>query len=596
MERWIEAILASPLRLVLIVAVVVGLPVLGLGEVAASDTRDRLRTAQLDAAARATDAVAAAINDKIETLVDQVQTVTQPAVSGAPAPLALALQGQDLTQVQAQLAVLRSVMVTRFAGSTQSVSQILVLDGRGSIIALEPFLGSDALGASRASRPYVGIVSVGSPVAVSPLFASIDATECGCGSTTGSRTLSLAVAGFVGDRRGSDPLGILVVIVRSPLVTEPLLSLLSTNDESYVVNASGQLLARATKLFSQDDAVLRELSAAPLVVAALGAKTVDRELDDPFGRGKRLAASARVAAVDWHVITVQRPDAATTEVDATLLQQRVVRLVLIGLLLVATFLLARSVRQTLRQRRALADANARLGRADRHKSEFLANMSHELRTPLNAIIGFSEVLLQGIFGPVNGKQDEYLRDILSSGKHQLSLINDILDLSKVEAGRMELELAPLSLSEVIASVVTMIRGRATDHEIALAVAVAPDLGEVEADERKVKQVILNLLTNAVKFTPAGGRIELTAQRTAGDITVAVHDTGVGIAPTDQARVFEEFEQVHGSRASEQEGTGLGLTLSRKFVELHGGKIWVESEVGRGSTFSFTLPRVRPVSP
>ena len=161
---------------------------------------------------------------------------------------------------------------------------------------------------------------------------------------------------------------------------------------------------------------------------------------------------------------------------------------------------------------------------------------------------------------------------------------------------MELELAPLSLSEVIASVVTMIRGRATDHEIALAVAVAPDLGEVEADERKVKQVILNLLTNAVKFTPAGGRIELTAQRTAGEITVAVHDTGVGIAPTDQARVFEEFEQVHGSRASEQEGTGLGLTLSRKFVELHGGKIWVESEVGRGSTFSFTLPRVRPVSP
>src|SRR5207247_2462364 len=272
--------------------------------------------------------------------------------------------------------------------------------------------------------------------------------------------------------------------------------------------------------------VLRELSAAPLVVAALGAKTVDRELDDPFGRGKRLAASARVVAVDWHVITVQRPDAATTEVDATLLQQRVVRLVLIGLLLVATFLLARSVRQTLRQRRALADANARLGRADRHKSEFLANMSHELRTPLNAIIGFSEVLLQGIFGPVNGKQDEYLRDILSSGKHQLSLINDILDLSKVEAGR----------------------------------------------------------------------IELTDQRTAGEITVAVHDTGVGIAPTDQARVFEEFEQVHGSRASEQEGTGLGLTLSRKFVELHGGKIWVESEVGRGSTFSFTLPRVRPVSP
>jgi signal transduction histidine kinase len=291
--------------------------------------------------------------------------------------------------------------------------------------------------------------------------------------------------------------------------------------------------------------------------------------------------------VDWHVIAVQRPEAATAEVEAALLQQRVVRVLLVGLLLVASLFLARSVRGTRRQRRALADANLRIARADRHKSEFLANMSHELRTPLNAIIGFSEVLLLRMFGELNGKQDEYVRDILSSGKHQLALINDILDLSKVEAGRMELELAHFSLGESIASVATMVRGRATAHGIAFSVAVAHDVGEVDADERKVKQVILNLLTNAVKFTPDGGRIELTADRMPSEITIAISDTGVGIAPEDEARVFEEFTQGRGGVA--QEGTGLGLTLSRKFVELHGGQLWVKSEVGKGSTFSFTLP-------
>jgi signal transduction histidine kinase len=366
--------------------------------------------------------------------------------------------------------------------------------------------------------------------------------------------------------------------------------LLATNDESYLVDASARLVGRATNLFSVDDAALRDLSSDALIVAALAAKTVDRAIEDPLGRGKRLAASAQVASVGWHVITVQRPEAATAEVDATLLQQRAVRVLLVGLLLVASILLAISVRRSRRQRVALADANTRIARADRQKSEFLANMSHELRTPLNAIIGFSDVLLQRMFGELNAKQDEYVRDILSSGRHQLALINDILDLSKVEAGRMDLEIGRFSLGESISSVATMVRGRAIAHGIALSVAVAQDVGEVDADERKVKQVILNLLTNAVKFTPDGGRIALTADRKPNEVTIAISDTGMGIAPEDEQRVFEEFRQGRGGAV--QEGTGLGLTLSRKFVELHGGKIWVKSEVGKGSTFSFTLPVLR----
>jgi signal transduction histidine kinase len=225
--------------------------------------------------------------------------------------------------------------------------------------------------------------------------------------------------------------------------------------------------------------------------------------------------------------------------------------------------------------------------ANRHKSEFLANMSHELRTPLNAIIGFSEVLLQKIFGQVNEKQAEYLEDVLSSGKHLLTLINDILDLSKIEAGRMELELSEFGLGPALENGLTIVRERAARHGISLAAVVPRDLPRIEADERKVKQILYNLLSNAVKFTPDGGRVEVRARAENGDVRIDVRDTGIGIAPDDQARVFEEFRQVGRERS--REGTGLGLTLTKRFVELHGGRIWFESTPGKGSTFSFTLP-------
>jgi signal transduction histidine kinase len=237
----------------------------------------------------------------------------------------------------------------------------------------------------------------------------------------------------------------------------------------------------------------------------------------------------------------------------------------------------------------LEAANLQLEAASRHKSEFLANMSHELRTPLNAVIGFSEVLLQRMFGALNDKQDEYLKDIYASGHHLLSLINDILDLSKIEAGRMELAPAPFHLPTTLENAVTLVKERAARHGITLELDLDPGLGELMGDERKVKQVLLNLLSNAVKFTPEGGRISLKAGRTDGLVQIAVTDTGIGIALEDQSAIFEEFRQVGSDETRKQEGTGLGLTLAKKFVELHGGRIWVESEPCRGSTFTFTLP-------
>ena len=226
--------------------------------------------------------------------------------------------------------------------------------------------------------------------------------------------------------------------------------------------------------------------------------------------------------------------------------------------------------------------------ASKHKSEFLANMSHELRTPLNAIIGFSQVLRERISGEINAKQEEYLDDILSSANHLLALINDVLDLSKVEAGQVELQIAPFSLQDALERGVSMVRERATKDGVRVALHANGGLDVFTGDERRIRQVIFNLLSNAVKFTPPGGLVDVTATQANGDVRVSVADTGPGVAAADLDRIFEEFQQTEVG-ARQHEGTGLGLALSKRFVEMHGGRIWCDSEVGKGSTFVFTLP-------
>jgi signal transduction histidine kinase len=241
----------------------------------------------------------------------------------------------------------------------------------------------------------------------------------------------------------------------------------------------------------------------------------------------------------------------------------------------------------------IQDKNRQLQVASQHKSEFLANMSHELRTPLNAVIGFSEVLGERMFGELTDKQAEYVKDIHASGAHLLSLINDILDLSKVEAGRMELDVTTFSVPMAIDNALTLIKERAGRHGITLECSIDPAVGDIDADERKMKQILLNLLSNAVKFTPDGGRISVAANLLPGGVEISVTDTGIGIAPEDCAAVFEEFKQVGQQSDAKAEGTGLGLALARKFVELHGGKIGVTSEIGKGSRFTFSLLNCPP---
>jgi len=239
--------------------------------------------------------------------------------------------------------------------------------------------------------------------------------------------------------------------------------------------------------------------------------------------------------------------------------------------------------------------------ANRAKSQFLANMSHELRTPLNAIIGFSEMLADKTFGDLNDRQHKYCNNILNSGRHLLQLINDILDLAKVEAGRMELECNTFNVAQALSEVRTIVKTLATRKKIGLEFEVGQNLTALFADEKKFKQIMYNLLSNAIKFTPDGGKVFVTAaiqtfpgadsSPVAQSLRVTVSDTGIGIKAQDQERVFKEFEQLDSSYARQQQGTGLGLALTRKLVEMHCGRIWVESEgvEGKGSTFTFIIP-------
>ena len=227
--------------------------------------------------------------------------------------------------------------------------------------------------------------------------------------------------------------------------------------------------------------------------------------------------------------------------------------------------------------------------ANKAKSEFLANMSHELRTPLNSIIGFSQVIVDGLAGPTTAEEQEYANDILESGMHLLNLINDILDLSRIEAGKEELEITEFSIDVLLKESLVMFNEKALKHNIKLTTDVAEDIGDIKADAKKIKQVVSNLLSNAIKFTPDNGEVGIKASRTDNEVQVIVWDTGIGIKDEDMQRLFRPFEQLEHHLTKKYAGTGLGLMLCRKFVEMHKGRIWVASEYGKGSRFTFTIP-------
>ncbi|MFT5444844.1 MAG: GAF domain-containing protein/anti-sigma regulatory factor (Ser/Thr protein kinase) [Gammaproteobacteria bacterium] len=380
------------------------------------------------------------------------------------------------------------------------------------------------------------------------------------------------------------------------------------------------IVTRAVQLSRADAGAINEFDEATGTLPFRAAPGMEHMLEQPaprLGEGAVGRAAATRAPVQIADITV--PGAYTGPLTGSLSDLRIRALLAVPMMqndhVLGTLVVARRtpgkfppeaerLLRALGTQSAIAIRNARLFReiedkgreleaANRHKSEFLANMSHELRTPLNAVIGFSEVLGERMFGELNDKQSEYVTDIHDSGRHLLSLINDILDLSKVEAGAMELDLGRFMLAPALDNALTLVRERAERRGIVLQAPLADDLGEMEGDERKLKQILLNLLSNAIKFTGEGGSVTLEARQDEAHVHIAVRDTGVGISEEDLAVIFEEFKQVGTDYARKVEGTGLGLTLTKRFIEMHGGHITVTSEPGTGSVFTAVLP-LRPV--
>jgi signal transduction histidine kinase len=346
----------------------------------------------------------------------------------------------------------------------------------------------------------------------------------------------------------------------------------------------------AAKVFGQLNAVATGTSgrAQRLVAADRSSFTASRNLLLGVAGGSLLLALALGLLLSWSVVVpLRRTEARLAAIGAGDLTGRleVANRDEIGRL-------ARRVNDTSDE---LQRVYRELELASEQKSQFVTNMSHELRTPLNAIIGFSEVLHEQMFGELNERQLAYVNDVLEAGRHLLSLINDVLDLAKIEAGKMELELSQVALPELLRSALSMHSERASRGGLELTVSTEPDEITIAADERRVRQIVFNLLSNAIKFTPAGGKVDVAARLDDGEVDIAVADTGPGISAEDLDTIFEEFEQAGDGRQAE-EGTGLGLPLSRKLVELHGGRIWVDSEAGRGSTFHFTLPVRQDGSP
>jgi signal transduction histidine kinase len=575
-SRGLEALLESPIRVLLLVGLLVCLPVLVLGQLSDVDARSRLAAEEarvtVEAAQRAADLVSA----QVATTSAQLRSATSVDSS----VIGVLVDRGDAESLDALLRQLVALMVG-------DVRRLFVVGRDGHVIATAP--RDDHL--------------TGSIVAAQDYFTTLtqDRSRASVMSSvyrldTANGQPGFTIAYPVRPVPGSSPIGIVVGEVDLQHLPSRLSAFRSSVEDVYVIDGSGQLIGQAAvaAVGRQNPDLYRRIRDDPAIRGLVPGRAADET--DPLTGGRRLLASALVRDTSWQVVAVRDPSLIERETDAALLQLASFRVALIGLLLIGTYLLGRVTRRVAAQRKALAESNERIAEANSQlasateaKSRFLASMSHELRTPLNAIIGFADVLGERMFGELNAKQTDYVADIGMSGRHLLDLVNQILDLAKVEAGRMELETSIFAPTETIRESLAFIRERAASHRIHLAVPLPADLPLVRADERKIRQVLLNLLSNAVKFTPDGGSIGVSGQAVGDELQISVQDSGIGIRPEDQSKVFDEFQQVGKRSDLSREGTGLGLTLAKRFIELHGGRIWIESELGRGTTFTFAIP-------
>ena len=568
--------MAAPWRAVTVVAVALVLPLLLSGELTAAETADRSRADDLAKATLVARQAARIVGDHVLTLRNQVATAyNRPDLREAVV---------DSPQLRVELRGFRDLM-------GDDVQRLYLLSGSGTVSITPP---EELAGRTPASSVHIDRTVTDTVPVVSAVFFLPPKDP--------PRPTLLVHTQF---RDFSQPAVVpagrwLVAEIDLTRARQWLAPLRESVDELYMIDRDGRFVLSTTRPALGP----ADISGDPLVSRARSGIAGASVAPDPLGGGTRLVAIAPIPELGWQVVGLRAAVGVPPEVESALAQARLLRLILAIGLLAGTFAFASGAAAIADQRRSLGDANERLATTNAEladataaKSRFLANMSHDLRTPLNAIIGFSDVLIQGMFGELNAKQHEYVTDIRDAGRHQLDLVNDILDLSKVEAGKMELRPQDLDLADLLRGVNDLLTPLANGKAVELQLEVDPALGEIRHDPARLRQVVLNLLSNAVKFTPSGGVVRTSAApRGDGAFRLAVRDTGVGIAPQDQAVVFEDFRQVGG--ADQTQGTGLGLALVKRFVEAMGGSISIESILGQGSTFTIELPlrQADPVDP
>ncbi|MEO8632094.1 MAG: ATP-binding protein [Chloroflexota bacterium] len=565
-----EAVLVRPWLAVLLMGLIVAAPSFLLTQLVVDDTTTSLRQSALGAQSRDAETGAQIVAARIGGLRSNLLAV------GENGFMKDAMARGDRRLLQILVEGFHPVL-----GLDNDALLLFVEDARGDLLALDP-LDPAIIGVNFASRDYFQGVSREWKPFVSEAFRGANAGN--------PPTTVVAVPLF--DPNGA-PAGVLGVAVDLSRAAGWLAPLTQHHADVYLLDRNGRLITRTSDPLGD---ALRDLGADPSVRAALSGERVLGDAADPLGRGTRMLASAPVGDLAWQVIVVDDPAAHTAAVSPLLQNMLAVRIALVLVVLALTFVLSRVVRGLVAQRSALA-ASERMARsaqeqaaaANQHKSAFLANMSHELRTPLNAIMGFSDLLQEQLTETLTDRQKRYLRNVRDAGEHLLGLINDVLDLSKVEAGRVELRTETITIDALLAPVVAAAREAAEKQGVHLEVT-ATDARTVRVDAGRLRQVLYNLLSNAVKFTPAGGRVELRVVLMDAALDIAVVDTGIGIPAEKHDRVFGTFERLHEGRFAAS-GTGLGLALTKRLVELHGGTIDFTSRDGAGTTFHVRLPDV-----
>ena len=564
------AIFLHPWVSVAVVALVVALPLYVVTAATLDDTNARLEASRHAEQARAAETGAKIVADRVSGIQTDLVAVANSRF------MQIAVADADTAALSALVTELRPII-----GIEHETLTVFVENTKGSLLALDP-PDQTLIGRDFSQRDYfVGVSRDWKPFVSEAFQAAISGNPA---------TTVVVVPVFGDDHKAVGVFGAAVDLSRAADWLTPL----SAYQDVYVLDRKGRLIMHARDPLG---ASLRDLSADPTVASAIAGRPVLGPGPDLLSGQTSFIASAVVPGVQWQVVVVDPADTVSAQLSPLLQTILWVRLLMILMVLVLTFVLSRAMRGLVAQRVQLAtseqaaraaerDADA----ANRHKSEFLANMSHELRTPLNAIIGFSELLQEQLDAVVNDRQKRYLTNVRDAGNHLLTLINDVLDLSKVEAGRIELRPERIVVAALLAPVLAATREAARVQDVDFSTSSEDDQRTIYVDPGRVRQVLFNLLSNAVKFTPAGGTVALRMSVAAGTLDIAVVDTGFGIPLDKHDRVFGTFERFHEGMSAAH-GTGLGLALTKRLVELHHGTIDFTSTEGEGSTFHVRLPDV-----